>query len=143
MEGAYGEVRSLDLRTVQSHTPDDTMVAVPHGKIWTTAIYNSNSGHRELICVADFHLHPNHDGREVQQKLYDVALVSPYLHVQKPVLVVAAEKPWGTHYRLKAYPIDGRYQLQLITDLTLRGKAALRRLGVESAGATALAQPSD
>lgn len=143
IEGAYGEVRSLDLRTVQILTPDDTMVAVPHAKIWTTAIYNSNSGHRELMCVADFYLHPDHDGREVQQKLYDVALVSPYLRVQRPVFVVAAEKPWGTHYRLKAYPFDGRYQFQLITDFTLRGKAALRGLGVEFAGASALAQPSD
>ncbi len=131
IDDTYGEVQSLDLRTVQILTPDDSIVAVPHSKIWTTAIYNSNSGHRELMCVADFYLHPDHDGREVQQSLLDVALASPYLQIQKPILVVAAEKPWGTHYRLKAYPIDGRDQFAFITDLTLRGKSRLRRLGCQ------------
>lgn len=59
--------------------------------------------------------------------------------------VVAAEKPWGTHYRLKAYPIDPVEQFNFKTDLTLRGKSALTAMGVafavvpsiESAGASA------
>lgn len=143
IDDTYGEVRSLDLRTVQILTPDDTMVAVPHNKIWTTAIYNDNSGKRDLMCVADFYLHPDHDGKEIRQKLYDVALASPYLRIQKPAVVVATEKPWGTHYRLKAYPIDGRDQFLFVTDLTLRGKAMLRRLGVEPAVTPAIVQPSD
>ncbi|WP_442510708.1 mechanosensitive ion channel family protein [Novipirellula sp. SH528] len=140
IDDTYGEVRSLDLRTVQIVTPDDTVVAVPHSKIWTTAIYNNNTGKRELMCVADFYLHPDHDGRLVQQKLNDVALASPYLQIRKPILVVAAEKPWGTHYRLKAYPIDGRDQFKFITDLTQRGKVMLRRLGVQPAATTAVVQ---
>ena len=143
IENTYGEVQSLDLRTVQILTPDDTVVAVPHSKMWTTAIHNANGGKRDLMCVADFYLHPDHDGQQVQQNLYDVALASPYLHFLRPVIVVAAEKPWGTHYRLKAYPIDGRDQFLFITDLTLRGKAMLRRLGVAPAAAIAVAPPND
>jgi small conductance mechanosensitive channel len=133
IEDTYGEVQSLDLRTVQILTPDDTLVAIPHGKMWTTAIYNSNSGHRELMCVADFYLQPEHDGQLVRQKLSEIALTSPYLRIQKPVLVIASEKPWGTHYRLKAYPIDSRDQFQFITDLTLRGNAMFRRLKIAPA----------
>ncbi|MCA9134280.1 MAG: mechanosensitive ion channel [Planctomycetales bacterium] len=132
IEETYGEVQALNLRTVQILTPDDTVVAVPHSKIWDTAIYNSNSGHRELMCVADFYLHPNHDGHEVRQKLIDAALASPYVHLRRPILVVAAEKPWGTHYRLKAYPIEGREQFLFLTDLTIRGKALLRGSQMES-----------
>ena len=135
IEDTYGEVQSLNLRTVEILTPDDTLVTIPHSKMWTTAIYNSNSGQRELMCVADFYLHPDHDGQTVQQRLSDVALTSPYLHIDRPVIVVAAEKPWGTHYRLKAYPIDGRDQFLFITDLTLRGKAMLRRLNIPAAAA--------
>jgi len=41
------------------------------------------------------------------------------------------EKPWRTHYRLKVYPIDARQQFHFLTDLTVRGKAALTSLGVE------------
>lgn len=133
IENTTGEVQSLDLRTVQILTPDDTVVAVPHSRIWTTAIYNANSGHRELMCVASFYLDPEHDGRTVQQKLYDVALTSPYLHIHRPILITATEEPWGTHYRLKAYPIDGRDQFRFITDLTLRGKTMLQRLQIRPA----------
>lgn len=137
IEETYGEVRSLDLRTVSIVTPDDTVVAVPHSKLWSTAVYNGNNGQRDLMCIADFYLHPDHDGQAVRENLRTVALASPYLYFQKPVLVVAAEKPWGTHYRLKAYPIDGRDQFLFITDLTIRGKTMLRRLGIEFAVATA------
>lgn len=138
IEDTYGEVHSLNLRTLQIQTPDDTMVAIPHGKIWTTAIQNNNSGRRDLMCVAEFYLRPEHDGQAVVQKLNDVALASPYLQFDRPVVVIASEQPWGTHYRLKAYPIDGRDQFLFITDMTLRGKAALRRLGIESAEAVAV-----
>ncbi len=139
VDDVYGEVRSLDLRTVQIVTPDDTVVSVPHGKMWTTAIHNDNSGHRELMVVADFYLEPAHDGQAVQGKLYDVALASPYTCLDKPIMVVAAEEPWGTHYRLKAYPIDGRDQFLFVTDLTLRAKAVFQKLGVQPAVAAALA----
>lgn len=141
IEDTYGEVKSLDLRTVQILTPDDTLVAMPHSKMWTTAIYNGNSGQRDLMCVADFYLHPEHDGQTVRQSLTDVAWASPYLQFQKPVLVVVAEKPWGTHYRLKAYPIDGRDQFLFVSDLTLRGKAALQQLGAVPAVAPHAAPP--
>jgi len=47
------------------------------------------------------------------------------------VSVVVSEKPWGTHYRLKAYPVDSRDQFRFISDLTVRGKALLQELGAK------------
>ena len=63
----------------------------------------------------------------------EVALTSPYLQLKRPVVVIVLEKPWGTHYRLKAYPIDGRDQNKFTTDMTVGGKAALANLGVKPA----------
>lgn len=128
---AYGEVQSVGLRALRLLTPDDTVVTIPHSRIWTGNIFNDNDGARSLQCVADFHLHPRHDAAAVRQKLEDVALTSAYLAVGRPVAVVLAETPWGTHYRLKAYPIDARDQFAFKSDLTLRGRAALARLGAE------------
>lgn len=130
IDDTYGEVQGLNLRTVEILTPDDTRVAIPHLKMWTSPIFNANSGQQELMCVADFYLHPEHDGAAVTEALRDVACSSPYVHLDRPVLVVAAEEPWGTHYRLKAYPIEGRDQFVFLTDLTLRGKALLSSLGM-------------
>jgi small conductance mechanosensitive channel len=132
IDEAYGEVKSLGLRCLKMVTPDDTLVTIPHGKIWSTNVYNSNAGRREHLCVADFYLHPEHDASQVRQKLVDVVLTSAYLQIRRPVTVVLSETPWGTHYRLKAYPIDGRDQFQFISDLTVRGKAALSEMNVRA-----------
>jgi len=127
---AYGEVISIGFRTVELRSPDDSVILIPHKKLWDSIISNDNRGNREHQCVADFYLHPEHDAQEVRQKLREVAVTSPYLHIGRPVSVVVHEKPWGTHYRLKAYPIDGREQFNFISDMTVRGKAALADLAV-------------
>jgi len=133
IDDAYGEVRSMSLRALRILTPDDTVVTMPHAKIWNTGIYNDTDGERHLQCVAEFFLEPEHDAQHVQQALYDVALSSAYLQIFRPIVVIVQEKPGYTHYRLKAYPIDSRDQFLFISDLTVRGKVAMNRLGVRPA----------
>jgi small conductance mechanosensitive channel len=129
----YGEVRALNLRTVKIVTPDDTAVYVPHDKVWNTPVYNANDGARTMLCVAKFFLHPAHDGARVREKLIDTARTSPYTDLDHQVVVIACERPWGTEYKLKAYVLDNRDEFLFITDMTLRAKAALERLGVQPA----------
>lgn len=135
VDGTYGEVRDINMRTVEIVTPDDTVVHIPHMKIWDQPIFNANDGGQNLQCVADFYLHPHHDAAQIRQALYDVALTSAFLQIEQPIKVSVSDKPWGTHYRLKAYPIDLSQQFSFITDLTMRGKAVLISLGVEFASA--------
>lgn len=131
IEGTYGEVKSIGMRTVEIVTPDDTVVVIPHLKLWNDLIFNANDGSQYLLCVADFYLQSRHDSAQVVQTLQDVGLTSSFLQIQRPVNVVVQEKPWGTHYRLKAYPVDPRDQFRFITDLTIRGREALAELGVQ------------
>ncbi|MFY9941045.1 MAG: mechanosensitive ion channel domain-containing protein [Desulfobacterales bacterium] len=142
IDGRYGKVTAISLRAIEILTPDDTRVIIPHAKIWTGLVANSNSGTQYLQCVADFYLHPRHDPAAVQSALHDVALTSPYVQLKQPVVVVAQEQPWGTHYRLRAYPVDPRDQFQFITDLCGRGKTTLMALGVEFAAVMAVPPPS-
>jgi small conductance mechanosensitive channel len=135
VDGSYGEIESMGLRSFRMVTPEDSVVTVPHTKIWTSNIANANDGKREHLCVTSFHIHPAHNASVVRQKLTDVTLASPYLQLKRPVMVVAAEQPWGTQYRVKAYPVDGRDEFAFITDLTVRGKAALAELGITWANA--------
>ncbi len=112
VDGIYGEVKSIDSRAVRIMTPYDTEVIVPHSTLWSHSISNATSGNRSLLCVADFYLHPDHDAA-----------------------VIVQEKPWGTHYKLKAYVKESREQFDFITDLTIRGKEALRAMGIRFAQA--------
>jgi small conductance mechanosensitive channel len=133
IDGHYGEVKEIGMRSAEIVTPDDTVVIIPHLKMWAGLLANANDGTRNLMCVTDYYLLPNHDALKVRNTLYDVTLTSVYLQLQRPIVVVAQEKPYGTHFRIRAYPNDPRDQFLFITDLTVRGKAALMGLGVEFA----------
>ena len=95
VDGAYGEVKSINARTVHLVTPDDTEVIVPHSRLWSTSVFNATSGNRSLLCVANFYLHPDHDAAAVRRRLAEVANSSSYRKPETPVVVIASEKPWG------------------------------------------------
>lgn len=119
VDGAYGEVTSIGTRASEIVTLDDTVVIIPHLKLWDRLIYNANDGTTNLMCVTEFTLHPQHNATRVRETLRRVALTSPFLALSQPITVVAWEKPWGTQYRLKAYPIDPSHQNLFKTDLTI------------------------
>jgi small-conductance mechanosensitive channel len=135
VDGVYGKVKSLEFRAVHLVTPDDTLVIVPHKRLWDSTIHNANSGTTKLQCVAHFHVSSNHDGPRLRRRLHDVALTSPYVQLAHEPKVVSEQTPWGTHYRVRAYPMDPDQQFTLLTDLTERGNAAIAQLGIEFASA--------
>ena len=133
--GIYGEVKSIALRAVRIVTPDDNEVSIPHSLLWSASISNASSGNRSLLCVAEFYLHPDHDAAAARRRLAEVAETSSYWKAESTVSVIVLEKPWGTQYRLKAYAKESRDQFLFITDLTIRGKEALRTMGIRFAQA--------
>ena len=133
VDGTYGEVHSIGMRAVRIVTLDDTEVIIPHTKLWTTSIFNASSGNRHLLCVTNFYVDPHHDAALVRQALEAVAAESPYRLPDSTITVVVLEKPWGTHYRVKAYVKESREQVVFTSDLTVRGKAILLGLGVKAA----------
>lgn len=137
VDGVYGEVQSIEFRSVNIRTPGDTLVVIPHSTVWKTPIHNANNGTTRLQCTAEFYLDPRHDGAAVRRRLRDVALTSPYMQLMEDAVVVSAETRWGTRYRLRAYPLDPDQQFAFITDLTERGKAALIAMGAGFATAAA------
>lgn len=128
VDGVYGEVKSIAGRAVRLLTADDTEVIIPHSRLWSTSILNSSSGNRSLLCIANFYLHPDHDAAAAREKLTEVAVSSLYRKPDSPVTVIVLEKPWGTHYRVKAYVRESREQFLFVTDLTIRGKDILRQM---------------
>lgn len=136
LDGTYGEVTAIGTRAVHIVTADDTEVVIPHARLWSTSVFNASGGKPSLLCVTDFYLHADHDGAAVRQALAEIGETSGYRKPETPVKVVAAETPWGTRYKLKAYVKESREQFAMITDLTIRGKERLRAMGVAFAQAS-------
>ncbi len=127
--GVYGEVTHVGLRTVQVTSADDTLYHIPHLKIWNEVIANANNGTPRLQTVTDFYLDPHHDGGKVRDILYDVALSSAYVSLNETIVVVLKEKPWGTHYKVRAYPVDPQQQFNFTADISIRGREILQKNG--------------
>jgi len=126
----YGEVVHLGLRTVLVRTIDANDITIPHSALWTQQLTNATSGQNDLLCVTEFYVHPDHDNALARQALFDVAMTSAYLRLDRPIVVVMKHLPFGLYYKLKAYPMEAREQFKFIADLTERGNFALREIGL-------------
>jgi small-conductance mechanosensitive channel len=135
LDGTYGEVKIIGTRAVHIVTADDTEVIIPHARLWSASVFNASGGKQSLLCVTDFYLHADHDGAAVRQALAEIGDASSYRKPDTPVTIVAAETPWATRYKIKAYVTESREQFAMITDLTIRGKEQLRAMHVAFAQA--------
>ncbi|VEP12534.1 Small-conductance mechanosensitive channel [Hyella patelloides LEGE 07179] len=123
----YGEVVSYGLRSVRIQTPDDNLITIPHNKIWTEAVSNANAGALEAQVVTEFYFAHEIDVNLVRKILYRVAQTSKYTALKLPIVVIIEEKPWGTMFKLKSYPLDARDEFVYKTDLTSRAKQAFAK----------------
>ncbi len=112
-------MKAIGARAVHIVTADDTEVIIPHARLWSTSVSNASSGQRSLMCVTNFYLRADHDGAAVCQILLETGETSNYRKPETVVKVVAAEMPWGTRYKIKAYVADSREQFAMMTDLTI------------------------
>lgn len=130
IDGYYGEIITYGLRGIRLQTPDDNIVTIPHNKIWTEAVSNANKGEVEAQVIAHFYFAHGVDIETVMAILYRVAYTSKYTQLDLPILVIIDEEPWGTHFKLKCYPIDARDEFIYKTDLIKRAKQTLAKYGV-------------
>lgn len=126
----YGEIISYGLRGVLIKTPSDNIVTIPHNKLWTDVISNANKGSVEAQVTVNFYFAHDVDVDRVIHILYRVAQTSKYTQLKLPIAVILDEKPWGTHFKLKCYPIDVRDEFIYQTDLIKRAKRAFAKAGM-------------
>ena len=122
IDDEYGEVISYGLRGIRVRTPSDNIVTVPHNYIWTHSVSNANMGELEAQVLTEFYLAHEANPEQVENILYRIAYTSKYTHLQLPIVVVMSEHPWGSLFKLRAYPLDARDEFAYKTDLTIRAK---------------------
>jgi small-conductance mechanosensitive channel len=130
ISGHYGEVVSYGLRGIRLHTFNDDLVSIPHSVTWAEPVVNANSGNLEAQVVTDFYVDHEADIPAIVAVLYQAAYSSRFIQLQLPVMVAMEEKPWGTHLRLRAYPMDIRDEPAFRTDILRRAKVALADQGL-------------
>jgi small conductance mechanosensitive channel len=135
IDGAYGEVKELGIRTVKLLTAEENAIVIPHSVLWNKKLSNSTNGQRDLLCVIEFFIGSALGEEAFRQILADIAASSSYVNPKRPIVVIMFNKPFGLYYKVKAYPKDAREQFLFITDITVRGNFALRELGLKAINA--------
>lgn len=118
----YGEVITIGLRATRLVTPDDSTVIVPNMTLMNASISNSNSG--ELYCqvVAKIMMPIDVDTQRVRKIAIEVAQVSKYIYLNKPIVVLfsnkMSEQRAYIEMSLKAYVMDIRYEFAFKSDMS-------------------------
>ena len=130
LAGHSGEIVSYGLRGIRLRTFDDTIITIPHSKTWSEAVINLNRGNLEAQVVTDFYVDHRADSQTIMNVLSQAAYSSRFTQLKLPVVVGMTEQPWGTHFTLRAYPMDIRNEPAFRSDLIRRAKDAFAELGI-------------
>ncbi len=118
----YGEVITIGLRSTRIVTGDDSTVSIPNSEIMNQSVSNTNSGEPNCQVVAEVYLPIDIDTVVVRDIALEVARVSKYVYLNKPISVLyyneVKEKRSYLKMRLKAYVMDIRYEFAFKSEMT-------------------------
>ncbi|WP_372754719.1 mechanosensitive ion channel family protein [Labilibaculum sp.] len=118
----YGEVLDMSLRSTRVQTADDSIVTLPNGDLMNQSISNSNSGETNCQVVAEIYLPITINTHQVRKIAMEVARVSNYVYLAKPVAVIFVNdikyNKLCYKMRLKAYVMDIRFEFAFKSELT-------------------------
>lgn len=134
VDGNYGEVTEIGLRSVRIVTEDDSVVTIPNAEIMNKSVLNSNSSALDCQVVAELFLDSSVDIGSVTDVCRKAAMTSKYAYLNKPIFVHATHGTMGPRdfvkIRLKANVLDIRFEQELRSDMTNLAMGELRRLGL-------------
>ena len=84
----YGEVVAIGLRFTRIVTDSDSVVSIPNSIIMNQQVANSNSGEPNCQVVAEVYLPIDIDTVAVREIALEVARISKYVYLNKPISVL-------------------------------------------------------
>jgi len=103
----YGEVVEIGIRSTKVVSPDDSLITIPNSEFMMQYVSNANSGENNCQVVAEIYLPLNVDTERVRKIATEAALVSKYIFLNKPVVVLFfnefKDRSSVIKMRLKAY----------------------------------------
>lgn len=118
----YGEVTGIGLRSTRLVTPTDNLVSVPNAEVMSHAVANANAGEENCQVVTEVYLPLNADIGRIKKTAMETAMVSRYVFLNKPVLVLFSQENVGQKVllkvKVKAYVNDLRNEFQFQSDVT-------------------------
>jgi small-conductance mechanosensitive channel len=128
VDGHYGEVKSIGLRSICLQTFDDNTITVPNATVTAQSVSNANSGALNEMVVTSLLLPASVDIKAVKELAWEAAACSPYAYLRKPINVLVEDefnRSFLTRFTIKAYVLDVRFERKFASDIIERIKQAL------------------
>lgn len=120
--GHYGEVIGIGIRSTKIVTPDDSVITIPNSDFMSSFVSNSNAGENNCQVVAEIYLPLNIDTERVRKIATEAALISKYIYLNKPIVVLffneIHEMRSVYKMRLKAYVSDLSKEFAFKSEMT-------------------------
>lgn len=147
VDGHYGEVVNIGLRSTRIHTFDDSIITVPNWSAIGQSVSNSNTGELNEMVVVTFDVPASVDVQEIRTLAWEAAASSPYVYLKKGISVICEDRfdrTFLTRFKVKSYVTDIRLERVLASDITQRIKTELirRRIITEEVVLKMLNQPA-
>lgn len=118
----YGEVTGIGLRSTRLVTPTDNLVSVPNAEVMSHSVANANAGEENCQVVTEVYLPLSADIGRIRKTAMETAMVSRYVFLNKPVVVLFSQENVGQRVllkvKIKAYVNDLRNEFQFQSDVT-------------------------
>jgi len=118
----YGEVIEIGLRSTRIVTPDDSVVSIPNSEIMNSSVSNTNYGETNCQVVAEIYLPVDVDTIKARSIGIQVAQVSKYVFLNKPISVIFSneykDRKSLLKMKIKAYVFDIRDEFKFKSDMT-------------------------
>ncbi len=129
LDGHYGEVKNMNIRTTIINTLDDNVVTIPNSIVINQSIANANAGNLDCMVVIDLFLPINVDVNRARKLAFEAAVTSPYINYEKGIQILFLDhfqNHPATRLRVKAYVLDTRFEKAFEGDVTETAKRAFR-----------------
>ncbi len=133
LEGEYGEVTDIGLRSTKMVTPLGNTVVVPNKVLIEEAVSNSSAGEIEMMTTIDLYIDPRSDFDLAMRLLRDAVITSRYVHISEnhPLTVFLNDFPFYRRLRARAYVSDMRYEFIFKSEITVRAWKEFEKHGIE------------
>lgn len=133
IDGIYGEVVAIELRYTRILTPDRRHVSIPNAIVVQGPVSNASRGARQLPVTVDLYLTDGFDVRRAREIAREAAVNSRFVYLDEAVTVHVREVLTAVPYtqlQVMAHVIDGRFELDFISDVTEAAKSAFESEGL-------------
>ncbi|CDK39813.1 mechanosensitive ion channel family protein [Halorubrum sp. AJ67] len=133
IDGDYGEVTNIGLRSTTLVTPDDSAVMVPNATLFTANVSNANDGRPEMMVVVELAVTASADVDRASEIVEEAMMTSKYVYTDDdhPLTVLVEDESYYRTIRGKAYVADLRDEFAFASDVTERSMAAFASEGID------------